>query len=108
MENTNQEGTPQSTITASQVALMLKQGKDRKQIKAELGLNAAEAKLVFALPGLKGLKSLKGPKAVRFNIVDDIPAKDKSASTTKAETPVSESAATSNTEEAASSEERGW
>lgn len=73
-------------ITTSQVADLLNQGKERKEIKEILGLSNNELKVVFSSPSLKG-KRTKKSRRTTFILEDDLSANASATATSTAGAP---------------------
>ena len=66
-----QEATP-TRLTTSQIKKHIKEdGMSRDQIRKKYGLTIAEAKAIFSMPSLKGIR-VNRKKIARFEIVDDL------------------------------------
>lgn len=68
------DNTEKKQVKISEVLLMLESGKDRKTIRKELGLNAAQGSVLFKHEALKGKRVRKGVE--NLEIIDDAPAKE--------------------------------
>lgn len=77
MENStnNIQGEAQpKTVSAAAVLAALQAGKTRAEIKAEFAMTWGQMKQVFALPGLKGRRTLTTRNPKVFLVVNDLPA----------------------------------
>lgn len=110
--NTENQGTTSTakSVSAKAALEMLHSGKTRKEINDSFGLSAAEGRLLWQHPSLKGRKYVA---PVNLTIVDDIPEKEPKApvaETASPAIPASPEVPTAETEEipAATEEKSRW
>ena len=66
------QGETPTRLTTSQIKKHIKEdGMSRDQIRKKYGLTIAEAKTIFSMPSLKGLRVAR-KKIQRFELVDDL------------------------------------